>query len=294
MRYNFVSDRNCTLTSFLLVVASSSVPPALTPGGTPELKSPEFEESLVQLLRMTSPGPVVKSEPDVKAASASTSVSPNLVSRRPRNGANRAKLSDLVDKPAVVADSSSYFPTKVRSTQVRRTTLAPPHPKHFVINLDTDSESEDERDTPLARASIISRDTERRNAEALRREIEKKLAARAALEARIAAMEARKQAKKQKGPVLSAQQTNEAASQSEGFVKTEQVNVSRPDGMAVGTPQLLTYGSAMEIVHQPVDIDKLGPQAAVEDFENVPSNQLEQVAAPTEGKTSAYFYADHD
>jgi hypothetical protein len=293
VRISIICSRKCALTSSPKVVASSSVPPVLSPARTPELQSPELEETLVQLLRMTSPGPVIKSEPVVKAASASASVSPNLVPRRLRNGTNRAKLSDLVDQPAVVADSSSYFPTKARTTQVRRTTLAPPHPKHFVINLDTDSESEDDQDDSLARAAITLKETERRNAEALRREIDKKLAARAALEARIAAMEARKQAKKQRGPVLPAQQTNEAASQSERPLKTKQANVSRPDGMAVDVPELSTPASAMEIDSRPSGIDK-PLQAAIEDPRTVPLNQLEQIPTPSEGKTSACFCVDHN
>lgn len=243
---------------------------------------------------MASPGPVVDLETDVKAASAPASVSPNLIQRRPRNGTNRAKLSDLVDQPAVVADSSSYFPTKARSTQVRRTTLAPPHPKHFVINLDTDSESEDEQDTPLARALKAVKETERRNAEALSREIEKKLAARAAIEAKIAAMEARKQAKRQRESPLPIRQANEAASLSKGPLQTEQANVSGPDAMAVDVPELSTQGSAMEIDSQPSQPVGINTplQPVIEDPKTVSWNQFEQDATPTEGKQGACFRVD--
>jgi hypothetical protein len=109
---------------------------------------------------------------------------------RLRSGPRRPAAVDFGLDEVAVADSSQFFPTVIRPAT--RAYFVPPLPKRFVIDLDSDSEDEDE--SPAYQTRQPSPEPE--HTESLRKEIERKELARAALEAKIAAMEARIRAKK--------------------------------------------------------------------------------------------------
>ena len=150
------------------------------------------------------------------------------------------KTPDLDNQAPVVTDSSQFFPVRAKTFNRGRKALAPAHPKSFIIDLDSDSDDEDTMTSERTRAVAAALEAEKRHTESLRKEIEKKEAARAALEARIRAMEARRQAKKAQVPSPSIRQTATMIQQ------TITVTSVVPEGTALSHGEQMTRESSSE------------------------------------------------
>lgn len=175
-----------------------------------------------------------------------TNVSPRLAARSsggPGASKHRTKLADLENETSTVSDSSQYFSANTLPARplARRRTLAPPHPRHFVIDLeDSETDSSDEDDSeakeshesgePATRATATP-DPE--HSEALRKEIQRKEAARAELEAKIAAMEARIKARKKQAATSASQPRS--LSQAPSAISSDQM-LQTPLATGVNTP----------------------------------------------------------
>ncbi|KAG7530966.1 hypothetical protein FFLO_04694 [Filobasidium floriforme] len=190
------------------------------------------------------------------------------------------KTPDLDNQTPIVTDSSQFFPVRAKAFGRGRKALAPAHPKSFIIDLDSDSDDDDaaaEQD----RAVAVHQEAERLHAEHLKREIERKEADRAALEAKIALMEARRQAKKAQAALPPLRQNKSVYHQTVTITATLPEPAALPRGEAIVqdlTPSNITPSEPHEL-DKPALVEKMTPAA---------SNVLDSHAAMTpRGETVA-------
>lgn len=195
------------------------------------------------------------------------------------------KTPDLDNQTPIVTDSSQFFPVRAKAFGRGRKALAPAHPKSFIIDLDSDSDDDDaaaEQD----RAVAVHQEAERLHAEHLKREIEKKEADRAALEAKIALMEARRQAKKAQAALPPLRQNKSVYHQTVTITATLPEPAALPRGEAIVqdlTPSNITPSERQEL-DKPALVEKMTPAASNVLDSHAAMTPLEETAAAIAGK----------